>query len=298
MDASSRALFSNERADQIEKFTNGSEIFFKQDLKNDFRHLRFWVMFRILMRSKLIYNTSWTYFFLVLAGSTLNEIFPLWLVIPSTSGGFGFNSYMLGLTFVLSGLASLGVQVCCFPIMAHQYGLLPLLRTCLLIFSLVVVITPSFCIPFIQSVYVLPEMLVISGFVAMTVALDWALVIVYVFINNSCYEYQRATVNGLAQALACVAMMFASLSGSSFFALCESNILKDDLPWPFHYAVVFWIIAVFGNIAKQSTYRMHRKIQKSRREPHFPRYAVQMETFNFETKGSCPSVVSIIFIST
>ena len=119
----------------------------------------------------------------------------------------------------------------------------------------------------------------------MTVAADWALVITYVFINNACYSYQRATVNGFTQAMACLAMMLASLGGSSFFALCESNSLKHQLPWPFHYAVVFWTIALVANTARQTTFRLHRKIQKVRREPRFPRYAVQMEHFSIQSKG-------------
>jgi MFS family permease len=296
LDASTRSLVVSSGAavsggdlessgDRVERYTNGSELVESQDLEKDFRRLNLCGTLQVLTKSKLIYFTSLTYFLLVLAYSTLNEIIPLWLVIPAAEGGFGFNGVGLGLALFVSGPVSLGMQLGAFPAAVHQRGLLPLVRTCLAVFALIAVVTPALCIPALQLVPVLPRALVVLAHTALTVAADWALVITYVFINNSCYGYQRATVNGFTQALACLAMMLASLAGSSFFALCESNSLKEQLPWPFHYAVVFWCIALVANAARQTTYYLHRKIQKVRREPRFPRYAVQMEHFSIERSG-------------
>lgn len=286
MDASCRSLVSEEAgagAGELQRYTNGSELVRRQDLPKDFRELSLWGMLRVLMRSKLVYFVSLTYFFLVLATSALNEVFPLWLVIPSSTGGFGFNGFMLGLALFCSGVASLAMQLLLFPSVAHRSGLLPLLHSCLLALALLVITVPALCLPVLQRLPVLSRVLVIGSFTAMTVAADWALVITYVFINNSSYAYQRATVNGVMQALAFAAMMLAALGGSSFFALCESNALKDQLPWPFHYAVVFWLIALAVRVCMQAASRLHRKIQKVRREPLFPRYAVQMEHFSVVT---------------
>jgi hypothetical protein len=294
IDASSRSLVSTDSSsndvendnDRIAKYTNGSELLLatQQEGSKDFRQLSMYGMLMVLVRSKLIYYTAWTYFMLILASSALNEVYPLWLVIPAASGGFGFSAPLLAMTLLCTGPASLALQLCAFPAAVQHHGLLPLIRACLLLFTIIAIVTPVFCIPALQMVTVLPRLLVILSYILMTVAADWALVVVYVFINNSCYQYQRATVNGFTQALACVAMMLASLGGSSFFALCESNSLKDQLPWPFHYAVVFWCIAIFANIARRSTYYLHRKIQKQRREPKFPRYAVQMEHYSIENE--------------
>jgi hypothetical protein len=292
MDASSRSLVSNfsdsvrDEEGKIEKYTNGSELVDQEDMVKDFRQLSYFGTLRVLMRCKLVYFTCLTYFFLVMAASTLNEIFPLWVVIPSAAGGFGFNSTMLSLTLFCSGPVSLVMQLCAFPSVVHHYGLLPLVRNCFMVFFLIVIVLPAFCAPAFQRIPILPQVLVVMSYSVLTVAVDWAMVITYVFLNNSCYAYQRATVNGIAQALSCIAMMIASLGGSSFFALCESNSLKESLPWPFHYAIVFWLIALFGNMARQATYRLHRKIQKVRREPNFPRYSIQMEHFAVETGGA------------
>jgi hypothetical protein len=257
-----------------------------QQLIKDFRQLTVFGVLRVLASSKLVYFTSLAYFLLVAASSALNEVVPLWLVVPADQGGFGFNGLLLGLTLFCSGPVSLGMQLCAFPSVVHQRGLLPLIRSSLLLFSLLALVTPALCVPaLLQQVPVLPQVLVILSYCAMTVAADWALVITYVFINNACYGYQRATVHGFTQAVACLAMLLASLMGSSFFALCESNTLKDRLPWPFHFAVVFWTIALLANAARHCTYFLHRKIQKVRREPRFPRYAIQMEHFSIESNG-------------
>jgi hypothetical protein len=296
-DASSHSLVSScsgeededgrdvESSGQVESYTNGSELVEPCGQVRDFRQLALLGALRVLLCSRLVHSALLCYFFLVLAASTLNEVLPLWLVVPVPAGGLGFSGPLLGLTLLLSGLASLVMQLCVFPSAVHQSGLLPLIRNCLMTFFLVTVVMPCFCVPALQRVPVLPQALVVVSYLALTVAADWALVIVYVFLNNSCYSYQRATVNGISQALACCAMMLASLLGASFFALCESNTLKDRLPWPFHFAVVFWLAALLACAARHATFYMHRKIQKVRREPVFPRYAVQMEHFSVQTRG-------------
>ena len=291
MDASSRSLCSNDtfldgNDVKIQKYSNGSELFPTQEMIKDFSEMGLWGIIRVLVRSRLIYYTVMTYFLLVMGYSTLNEIYPLWVVVPSSSGGFGFNDFMLGLSLFCSGPISLFMQLCIFPAAVHHNGLLPLIRSCMLGFSLLATITPAICIPILHRVILIPQILVILSFSALTVFADWSLVITYVFINNSCYGYQRATVNGFSQAVACFAMMMASLLGSSFFALCESNSFKDQLPWPFHYAIVFWMIALIANSARLTTFSLHRKIQKSRREPRFPRYAIQMENFSANNSNS------------
>merc|ERR1711908_121368 len=97
----------------------------------------------------------------------------------------------------------------------------------------------------------------------------WVLISVFSFINNSCYSYQRATVNSIGQTFAAIGRLMGPYLGGVIFAWSETN----GMDWPMDYAFTFYLVGSLSYLSGSLVSYFPRSIQRRKREPKKLRYA-------------------------
>jgi MFS family permease len=100
----------------------------------------------------------------------------------------------------------------------------------------------------------------------------WVFTSVFVFINNSCYSHERATVNGIGQTCASFGRFTGPYIGATLFAWSENN----GFLWPFNYYLTWYVIALVSIGNSYLSRLLPRSIERRKREPREPRYALTM----------------------
>lgn len=251
------------------RFSNGAE-FITQDIEDDY-YLSRWRQLRYFFRTKMIVISLLLYGLLSLTHVVAVEIFPLWLVVPSEKGGFGFTSSQIGLMITLTGPINIFSQLFLYPYFVEKYGPLQVFRMGIIVYAICAFFLPFCTMGPLREMKLLSTVLVATGNSLLTSAAGWCFICVFVFINNSCYSHQRGKVNGLGQSCASLGRLVGPLCGSSLFAWTT-----HQSRWPFNYGLTWYVIACGSICIWKLSSRLPKKIVKRRREPCVPRYALSM----------------------
>jgi hypothetical protein len=153
-----------------------------------------------------------------------NEIFPLWVVTSPRDGGFGYNSYIIGIVTMATGPITIFMQLVIYPYLAERYGVLRVYRYGASLFAVGMFLIPSIsAFPDASGDSWVSFISVIAGLTIMSVSAMWTLITIFVLINNSCYSHQRGTVNGIAQTFASIGRLAGPYFGANIFAWSETN---------------------------------------------------------------------------
>jgi MFS family permease len=197
------------------------------------------------------------------------EIFPLWVVTRKADGGFGFNSQMIGLCTMISGPISMMGQLVLYPSLVQKLGLIKTYKLSCQVYAVTALLLP--CVSLTNSLQspLFTTALVVLGLSVLSTTQMWVLISVFSFINNSCYSYQRATVNSIGQTFAAMGRLCGPYLGSVLFAWSETN----ELAWPLDYAFTWYLVAILSMWSGSLVGQFPRSIQRRKREPKRLRYA-------------------------
>ena len=197
------------------------------------------------------------------------EIFPIWVVTRKSDGGFGFNSQMIGLCTMISGPISIMGQLVLYPTLVDNLGLIRTYKLSCQLYAVTALLLPCVSLTNSLNAPLFTSTLVILGLSILSTTQMWVLISVFSFINNSCYSYQRATVNSIGQTFAAMGRMCGPYVGSMVFAWSETN----GLSWPLDYAFTWYLVAILSIWSGSLVNQFPRSIQRRKREPKRLRYA-------------------------
>lgn len=243
------------------RYSNGSE-----DETVITRGRGFWTMLAIIFQQPEIMISTILYGTNALSIIVFNEIFPLWVVTAKSSGGFEFTSYQIGVSTMISGVLGIVLQVTLYPYMTDRLGVLFVHKAGVLAFALSCIAVP--CASLVNSAHssFLTWVAIVGSQLLINVTSTWVLVSVFVLINNSCYSYQRATVNGLGQTFASLGRLMGPYVGANIFAWSENN----HMSWPFNFYLTFYLMAIIGFGNWLLANRLPWSIQRRKKEPGVP----------------------------
>lgn len=243
------------------RYTNGSE-----DETVITRGRGFWTMLKNIFQQPEIMISTILYGTNALSIIVFNEIFPLWVVTSKDVGGFEFTSYQIGVSTMISGVLGIILQVTLYPYMTDRLGVLFVHKAGVIAFALSCILVPCASLVNRMGSELLTWTVIVGSQLLINVTSTWVLVSVFVLINNSCYSYQRATVNGLGQTFASLGRLTGPYAGANIFAWSENN----HMSWPFNFYLTFYLMAMigFGNWMLAS--RLHPSIQRRKKEPGVP----------------------------
>jgi hypothetical protein len=240
------------------RYTNGSEKDSFSQKNNTFCSTIIYLLSQSdILISTLLYGTN------ALTTIVFNEIFPLWVITLKSQGGFEFTSHEIGIATMISGILGIMLQVTLYPNMTDRFGVLKVHKGGIVVFTFAVALIPWTSLLNDSNSVVIRWIAIVGSLLLINVASTWVLVSVFVFINNSCYSTQRATVNGIGQTFASLGRLLGPYFGASIFAWSENNGLK----WPLNFHFCFYLLAVINIINYGISLQLPRSIQRRKREP-------------------------------
>ena len=259
--SSAGAARTGNDAEESEDTARGSEI--SRGARGYFAMVSYLLSRRQILLSTFMYGLNG--FLTIMAA----EIIPLWVVTNKEDGGFGFTAQMIGLCTMITGPISIVGQLVLYPRLVERQGLIGTYK-----FAAQVLTVSVVCMPFISLTNswdfpLFTTSLVVLGMSVINTSQMWVLISVFSFINNSCYSYQRATVNSIGQTFAATGRLLGPYLGGVIFAWSETT----GLPWPLDYSFTFYLIGLLAYFSGSLVDFFPRSIQRRKREPKKLRYA-------------------------
>ena len=257
---------------EVVRYSNGSEFFSARNVSDEIPadSVR-----RLLLKDTVFMSICYYALTHAISYATY-EVLILWLVSDPEVAGFDFDirqiSYFLLCCLPLTGLS----QYALFQILLKKYGLVYLYRVSIGVFSLSVLVVT---IPKEASMGLSSEGVLVSVGVLLVViftALTWALTCINFIVLNSCYRHQRMYVIVISEIMAA----FMKSLFSCFFANTFAWSLSRQYPWPFNFAFVFGLLSLLAFQDFKLSGMLPKALNRSRREPVQPRYAVTMVRVN------------------
>ena len=253
------------QAPRSKRFSNGSEHYANVSGAGSYCTMVAYLLTRRqILISTLMYGLAGFY------GIVMIEIFPLWVVTRIEDGGFDFKAHDIGIAMTISGIISIIGQLAIYPKLVETYGVIKTYRWACLLFAGTAFLMPV--ISLFNSSKPVAWVLLSAGLALMGTTQMWIYISIFTLINNSCYSYQRATVNGIGQTFAAIGRLTAPFVGANVFAWSETN----NVTWPFNYSLCWYIIAAFAYYSATLVSYFPRSIQRRKREPKQKRYASAM----------------------
>ena len=193
--------------------------------------------FSLFCNERIFYATT-LYGIIAFAHIITAEVFPLWLVVPVSEGGFGFNANKIGLAITVSGPVTIFTQLVVYPRLVKYLNALVVFRVGIVGYLLIMLLVPSITMIQYPS-KVAPTIIMTTAYALLSVFIGWGFVCVFVFVNNSCFSRDRATVNALGQSCASIGRMVGPYFGGNLFAYTASS----GMNWPLNYALTFYVIS-------------------------------------------------------
>jgi hypothetical protein len=189
---------------------------------------------RRLLGDRAILVAIGCYCLLGMGALVTNELQPLYLLLPVTSGGFGWGSSEIGLVSATAGPPLILFQLFVYDRLVTRWGLLPVARWSFAVTTLCVLVQP-WCSLALQ----LPERLhqpgVAAHFSVLAVSRISTFTSVFVFVANAALPIDRGRVNGLSQSLVSAARALGPPLFTPLFAWAVENKMRYplDLNLPF-----------------------------------------------------------------
>lgn len=239
------------------QYSNGASDYNESENKGIFHKITYLLSRNDIFVSTLMYGTNAFVFIIA------NEIFPLWIVTPESDGGFNFTSHDIGITTMICGVVTIIFQAIIYPWLVARYGTIAIYKLGVFIFSIGCICAPSISLlNTLDSPFLIWFSVIIIQILQSLTSL-WVLITIFVFINNSCYSHQRATVNGIGQTFASLGRLSGPYLGAVLFAWSENN----HLYWPMNYYLTFYLLTIVAMCNYFLVNALSPKIVRRRREP-------------------------------
>eukprot|EP01034_Spumella_vulgaris_P024616 gene24616-30984_t len=208
------------------RYSNGSE--FNESYLNSLKSISSNLVYLLTRREILVTTTM--YGFCALGLIMWNEVFPLWVVTAKDRGGFEYTSHTIGIATMITGVISILTQVFIYPALVQRMGVMNVYRLGVFFMGTSCVVMPMVSLLVkVNEMFAFVMVVVVSTIANLTAA--WAMICIFVLINNSCYSHQRATVNGIGQTFASLGRVTGPYLGGMTFAWSETN----GKGWPVNY---------------------------------------------------------------
>jgi len=212
-----------------------------------------------------------------LATEMLFEIYPLWLLLRVSLGGFSYSSTGIGTILMISAPLQFFGQAMVYPRIVKRFGLMRTYRSTTLWVATTAAAMPFFSLltgadmmlatdgttGWVSFVGALVSWLLVAGF------WQWSFIGSFVFLNNSCYSHQKAAANGLAQAAVAATRVVGPMVAANIFALTASN----SYSWPLDFRFAFLLAGFFYATAAATTLLFRLDVTKRKLLPHEEEHA-------------------------
>jgi MFS family permease len=191
-----------------------------------------------LMRSRTTVVPVLLYMMLGTCASTLQEVWPLWALLPLAEGGFNMGSSEVGLLLVVGSPVQMIGQLVVFPRITKRFGFLRTFQCSILFVGVCAFITP-FCNVAASSTF---ATWIVVGVLWSSVSSVWmfSFTSIFALINNGCRRRERGAANGIGQTLVSVGRSVGPLFGGIIFAWSASS----DNAFPFDYHFTFFLLGI------------------------------------------------------
>lgn len=206
-----------------------------------------------LMRSRTTVVPVLLYMLLGTCASTLQEVWPLWALLPLAEGGFNMGSSEVGLLLVVGSPVQMIGQLVVFPRVTKRFGFLRTFQCATLFVGVMAFITP-FCNVAASSTV---ATWIVVGLLWSSVSSVWmfSFTSIFALINNGCRRRERGAANGIGQTLVSVGRSVGPLFGGIIFAWSAST--GQSFPLDYHFTffllgVMFALTAAFSLVLPKS----------------------------------------------
>lgn len=179
---------------------------------------------------------------------TNDEVFPVWAVAPTASGGLDFSIQNIGYTWIFSGLFLITFQLFAYTLIAAKFGAKWALRSGAILGVVAFVIMPTAAV-FADSSKPLMWISLLFGWALRIGSGTMCFTSVNVLINESVPAHNTGTANGLAFALSAPIKAIGPAVGGSLMAWSLSN----GLSFPFNYYFTYLVLSVASLLVFAST---------------------------------------------
>jgi len=180
-----------------------------------------------------------------------NELQPLYLLLPTSAGGFGWGSSQIGIVSAMAGPPLILFQLFAFDRLVRRFGLLDMARWSFVLTTLCVLVQP-WCSLALQ----LPEHVrlgVVAGhFAVLALSRISCFTCVFVFVANAALPVDRGRVNGLSQAL----VSAARAVGPPLFTPLFAWAVESKLRYPLDVNLPFVLLAALTAATLALTYAL------------------------------------------
>jgi MFS family permease len=198
-----------------------------------------------LLRSRTSFVPVLLYTLLGMCAATLQEIWPLWVLLPLNEGGFDMGSSEVGLLLVVGSPMQLIGQLFIFPRLTRRFGYLAIFKFSTMFVGACALITP-FCSGggIAEST---PATWVVVSLLWSSISTVWmfSFTSVFALINNGCRRRERAALNGIGQSAVAVGRTLGPLAGGVIFAWSASGAHS----FPFGYHFTFFLVGILFVVA-------------------------------------------------
>jgi MFS family permease len=193
-----------------------------------------------LMRSRTTFVPILLYTLLGAAAATLQEIWPLWVLLPLNEGGFNMGSSEVGLLLVVGSPMQLIGQLFIFPRLTQRFGYLSIFKFSTMFVGVCAFITPFLSGGGIAESTAATWVVVSLLWSSISTVWMWSFTSVFALINNGCRRRERAASNGIGQSAVAIGRSIGPLAGGIIFAWSASG----GQPFPFDYHFTFFLVGL------------------------------------------------------
>jgi MFS family permease len=209
-----------------------------------------------LLRSRTTVVPVLLYMLLGTCASTLQEVWPLWALLPLAEGGFNMGSSEVGLLLVVGSPVQMIGQLVVFPRVTKRFGFLRTFRCATLFVGVMAFVTP-FCNVAASSTV---ATWIVVGLLWSSVSSVWmfSFTSIFALINNGCRRRERGAANGIGQTLVSVGRSVGPLFGGIIFAWSAST----GHAFPFDYHFSFFLLGVLFALTAALSLVLPKSIDK------------------------------------
>ena len=214
---------------------------------------------RRLLGDRAILVSIGCYCLLGMGALVTNELQPLYLLLPTASGGFGWRSSEIGLVSAMAGPPLIVFQLFFYDRLVARWGLLPVARWSFAVTTLCVLMQP-WCSLALQLPAWLHLPVVGAHFCVLAVSRISSFTSVFVFVANAALPVDRGRVNGLSQSL----VSAARAVGPPLFTPLFAWAVESKLRYPLDLNLPFLLLAALTASTLWLTYALPPWIVRKR----------------------------------
>lgn len=267
------------------RFSNGSE--FNELLEQRTFFQTIWY----LLRKKEVLVSTCMYGINAFVSTVAAEVFPLWVVTSLADGGLGFSISKIGTSAMVTGAVSILANILIYPGVVARLGIVKTYKLSMYVFAIGCTLLPSISAITAGWTWRFGSLVVVTLVQSCTSSASlWAMLCIFVMINNCTYSQNRATANSIGQTFASLGRLMGPYLGSLAFAWSDNN----EFSWPLNQYFVWYLIAIAALMSTNLPKRLPRSIERRKREPKRKVYtAYDDDSQNDTSTGTSPGRRSV-----